>query len=279
MTDILADSCQQSGDQNGPAHTDIFATRRRESVIFIGALLLLGILSSRIADFSLIRLFKSIPGAFQWMFENFIPNAGAMVHLEYILEKLIETVFISIVATTVSAFCAFWLAVLGSRAANAPRIFSFITLFISSLFRNIPIAAWALIFLFSFGQTPFSGFLALVFTSFGFLTRVFMESINTTSAEPVEALRASGANSLQTLFQAVIPASLPQLVSWMLFMLETNIRSATLVGMLTGSGIGFAFQLYYRNLNYPAAGLLAFMLVCVVLLIENVSNAIRRAIL
>ncbi len=95
----------------------------------------------------------------------------------------------------------------------------------------------------------------------------------------MEALHASGATWLQMIFQAVLPSTLPQVLSWMLYMVETNIRDATIVGILTGTGIGFTFDLYYNALNYRAAGLVVVSILLVVLLIENTSNLIRRVIL
>jgi phosphonate transport system permease protein len=72
---------------------------------------------------------------------------------------------------------------------------------------------------------------------------------------------------------------MPQFVSWTLFMIETNIRSATLVGILTGTGIGNLFDIYYKSLNYHAASLVIVVIVLAVLIIESVSNAIRRVVL
>jgi phosphonate transport system permease protein len=140
-----------------------------------------------------------------------------------------------------------------------------------------------MILLLSFGQSSMTGFLALFFATLGFLTRAFMETIDETGKEAVEALEASGANWWQIVFQAVLPASLPQMISWVLFMIETNIRSSTLVGILTGTGIGFIFELYYKafhmEYNYNAASLVVVCIVITVFIIEFISNYIRRVIL
>ena len=72
---------------------------------------------------------------------------------------------------------------------------------------------------------------------------------------------------------------MPQMLSWMLFMLETNIRAATLVGILTGTGIGFSFNLYYKSMNYHAASLVVILIVLTVFAVEGISNYIRRVIL
>jgi len=106
-----------------------------------------------------------------------------------------------------------------------------------------------------------------------------METIDEASNESVEALKASGANYFQIIFQAVIPSSLPQMISWILFMIETNIRSATLVGILTGTGIGFIFNLYYKSFQYNAASMVVVAIVITVLVLEFISNYVRRVIL
>lgn len=69
------------------------------------------------------------------------------------------------------------------------------------------------------------------------------------------------------------------MISWVLFEIETNIRSATLVGILTGTGIGFSFDLYYKSSNYSAASLVVMTIILTVFVIEYLSNLIRRVIL
>ena len=69
------------------------------------------------------------------------------------------------------------------------------------------------------------------------------------------------------------------MLSWILFMIETNIRSATLVGILTGTGIGNTFDMFYKTLNYNAVALVTLTIVTTVIVIEIISNGIRRIIL
>ena len=62
-------------------------------------------------------------------------------------------------------------------------------------------------------------------------------------------------------------------------MIETNIRSSTLIGILTGTGIGFIFDLYYKNMNYAVASLVVISIIIAVFIIEFISNSVRRVIL
>jgi phosphonate transport system permease protein len=245
----------------------------------LGALVLLVWGSAFITQFDFNEGLASFPKALAWLAANFLPNARAWGNLPSILGRLGETVVVSVMATVLAAALSFGLALLGSRTTRPHPWFTPLVRAIGSLGRNIPIVAWAMIFLLAFGQTFVTGLLALLLESVGFLTRSFLEITDEAAAEPVEGLRSTGAGWSTTVAQAVIPTLLPSLTSWMLFMLETNIRSATLVGLLTGTGIGFSFDLYYKSLNYPSAALVTLCIVVVVLVLEGVSNALRKVIL
>jgi len=111
------------------------------------------------------------------------------------------------------------------------------------------------------------------------LTRTFIETIDEVSSACVEAMHATGATSLQTVFQGIIPSSMPAIVSWVLYMIETNIRSSTLIGILTATGIGALFDLYYKRLDFGSASLVVITIVVLVIAIEIASNQIRKVIM
>jgi phosphonate transport system permease protein len=257
-----------------------FFLRKRLNTLFFCALVLaLTIIAIIITEYDVVKGFTSIPKAAEWAAGNFVPNAKAMDKLPDIMDKLIETLLVSIAATSTAAVFALVFAVLGSQKTGIGGPFSLISRWIATVFRNIDVAAWSMILLFSFGQNVLTGYLALFFCSFGFLTRAFMESIDEMSISSVEALRATGAGYLHIVAHSVIPSSLPQLISWVLFTIETNIRQATLIGILTGTGIGFLFNLYYKSLNYASASLVVIAIVVAIMIIELVSNYVRRVIM
>lgn len=232
-----------------------------------------------ITEFDVIKGLTSIPAAIHWGLTNFYPDAKSLERLPNIWSKLQETLLISIASATIAAFFALIFAIFGSNTTKINGFFSVVCRGIATLFRNIDVAAWALILLFAFGQSALTGYFALFFVSFGFLTRAFMETIDEVGSSSVEALRATGASYFSIIMNAVIPSSISQIMSWLLFMIETNVRSATLVGLLTGTGIGFSFDLYYKSLNYNAASLVVIMIVASILVIEFLSNYVRRVIL
>ncbi|WP_373232386.1 PhnE/PtxC family ABC transporter permease [Cohnella sp.] len=256
-----------------------FAKKRWQSLLTFGCILLLTVLFITLTEYNVMKGFTSIPKAVTWSITNFYPNEKSLEKLPSILDKLIETVLISIASATVASLFAGFFAIMGANTTKVNRVFAVLSRGIATIFRNIDVAAWALILLFAFGQSALTGYFALFFVSFGFLTRVFMETIDEASTDSVEALRAAGAGYFAIIFQSVIPSCISQMISWILFVIETNIRNATLIGILTGTGIGFAFDLYYKSLNYHAASLVVILTIIAIFTIESLSNYIRRVIL
>lgn len=255
--------------------------RKRNRIITIISILIsfIAILCGRLTNFNTIKGLQSIPEAIVWMFSEFIPSKNALEKLPDILSMLTETILLSIAATTTAAIFALLFGVIGSKVIKINKFIGGFSRLIASISRNVPDAVWAMIFLLSFGQNVLTGYLALFFVSFGVLTRAFIETIDEASDSSVEALKATGASYPQIIFQAVLPSSVTQMISWILYMIETNIRSSTLIGILTGTGIGFIFDLYYKSMNYSVASLVVVSIVIVVFIIEFISNYVRRVIL
>ena len=258
---------------------EVLEKRKRTITLVLLLIIVFCIISSKITDFNSLKGLLSIPDAFLWMITNFIPEANSFSKLPNILNKLIETILLSVAATTVAAGFALFFGVMGSKVTKVNGIISTVSRFIASVSRNVPDAVWAMIFLLSFGQNVLTGYFALFFVSFGVLTRAFIETIDESSINSSEALDASGASYPQIVFQAVILSSMTQMISWILYMVETNIRSSTLIGILTGTGIGFVFDLYYKSMNYGVASLVVISIVIAVFIIEFISNYVRRVIL
>ncbi len=267
------------GALGAKAGASYFRKRTLSLLLAAAALVLLGVLSGTYVGFDAGAALLQVPGGLVWMATEFVPSLSSFEKLGVILPALGSTILVAVAASCTAAVLAYACAVLGSRTVGVGGPVSLLVRGVASLFRNIPVVAWAFILLFSFKQSMFTGFLALFLTSFGYLTRCFLESIDELSAGPVEALRATGATYGQIVAQAVVPLSITSVVSWVLYMTETNIRDATLVGILTGTGIGFVFDLYYKSFRYDIAGLVILVIVVACVVCEAVSNYVRRKIL
>lgn len=265
-------------NQKNPV-TSVFVKRKKVFTIVFLIILGLFYLSSVITDFNLIKGISSLPKAVVWMGANLVPTAKSFTKLPKILNRLRETILLSIAVTVVAGICAFFFSLLGSKTTKVNAAISKFVRIVAAFFRNVPDVVWAILLMFSFGQNILTGFFALYFTTFGLLTRAFIETIDEVSADCVEALDATGAGYMQIVFQGIIPSSITELITWILYMIETNIRSSTLIGVLTATGIGYMFDLYYKRLDYGTASLVVICIVIVVILIETISNKIRKIII
>ncbi|MFD1430900.1 ABC transporter permease subunit [Lacticaseibacillus mingshuiensis] len=219
-----------------------------------------------------------IGAGWQWLGKNFMPNQAALGDLGEILHQLGRTIVIAVAATSIAGVVALLLALAGAKTTSRlPLVQMGVRLFASCM-RNIPFVAWALVLLFSFKQNDFTGFLALFLMTIGYLTRAFVETLEEVPRGVIEALEVTGARYWQIIGQGVLPAVSAPLMSWLLYMIENNIRDATLVGMLTGTGIGFIFDLYFKSFRYPSAGLVVLAIIAVTIAIELTSTKLRQVL-
>jgi len=259
--------------------TSVFARRKRTFTLAFFGVAALFLLASNVTEYDSVAGIAAMPRAFSWIARNLVPDAKAVSRLPNILDKLLQTALLSIAVTVLAAICAFFFSLLGSKTTQINKTLARAVRIVAAFFRNVPDVVWAILLLFSFGQNILTGFFALFFATFGMLTRTFIETIDEVSGECVEALNAVGATYMQTVFQGIVPASLSEIVTWVLFMIETNIRSSTLIGILTATGIGYLFDLYYKRLDYASASLVVISIVVLVIALEVISSKIRKVIL
>lgn len=256
----------------------IFQKRKITYIAVFGMVLALYIISSLVTEFHFAEGLQAFPNAVVWMSEKLVPDEKAFSRLPKIFEKLFETTLLSVAVTVIAAVCAFFFSLLGSRTTKVSGIANRLVRMVASFFRNVPDVVWAMLLMFSFGQNILTGFFALFFTTFGLLTRAFIETIDEVSSSSIEALNAAGANFMQIVFQAIIPSAVTGIITWVLYMIETNIRSSTLIGILTATGIGYLFDMYYKRLEFGSASLVVISIVVFVIMIEMLSNLLRKVI-
>lgn len=126
----------------------------------------------------------------------------------------------------------------------------------------------ALIFVAILGLGPFAGTLALAVHTFGVLGKVFADAFETIRKGEVEGVQASGASALQTVSWAVIPQSLPFIVSQSLLRFESNVRSASVLGLVGAGGIGFLIDAKIKAYQYREVATMMILIILVVALID-----------
>jgi phosphonate transport system permease protein len=145
--------------------------------------------------------------------------------------------------------------------------------------RAINEMVFALLFIVAVGLGPFAGVLALFVHTTGTLAKLFSEAVEAIDPRPVEGIRATGAHPLVEIVYGVIPQVLPLWVSFTLYRFESNVRSASVVGMVGAGGIGVVLFEVIRGFQYAQTCAVLIILVVSVSLIDLLSARLRKRFL
>lgn len=195
-----------------------------------------------------------------------------------IITLLMETVQIAILGTVVGTVLALFIA-LGAAENIAPRWVYHPARSLMNIIRSVPDLVFGLIFVSAVGLGPFAGVLAMAVGSVGSIGKVFAESMEAVPREPLIGLEAVGASTPQVIVYGILPQSLPALVSYTLLLFESNVRSATILGLVGAGGIGLELTLAISRYEY---GHLSAMIICIVVLvsvIDQLSALVRKKVL
>ena len=151
---------------------------------------------------------------------------------------MFETVLMAFLGTMGAAFFALPLAFVASRNFTPGRFFRFGTRRLFDFLRGVDGLIWTIILSRAFGPGPLTGSLAILLTDTGTFGKLFSEALENIDEKQVEGLRSTGANALQRSRFGVIPQVAPVILSQVLYYLESNTRSATIIGAIVGGGIG-----------------------------------------
>jgi phosphonate transport system permease protein len=214
-----------------------------------------------------------------WKFiiQDFLPPD--VMKAKGLWESLLQTVAMALAATFIAACFAFVFAFFGSMLTSPYSWLARIIRAIGSFTRNIPALVWSLILVMAFGIGTSVGLIALIVETFGFLLRAYIETIDEVGGDVLEALNASGANFFQRITQGVIPAAIPGYISWFLYGIELNIRASTIVGMVGGGGVGLVLMQNIKSFNYHVACAIILTIAAVIILIDVLTNWLRRKVL
>jgi phosphonate transport system permease protein len=240
------------------------------------------------AEFDLVKLFTSTTPIERFVSEMFPPDLSATT-LRTTAAGVLETFQMSFLGALIGAVMAFPLAALATSeeptvgASPSERILRVIpyhvSRFILNVFRSVPDILWALVFVVALGLGPFPGTLALAVHSAGILGKLYSETLEAVPARSVEALRATGAGTLQSFLFGRLPQAMSGFTSLTLYQWECNIRSATILGFVGAGGIGQQILVSMNLFDYPKVATLVGATIIVVLAVDRFSATIRRRLM
>jgi phosphonate transport system permease protein len=145
--------------------------------------------------------------------------------------------------------------------------------------RAINELVFALIFVAAVGLGPMAGVMALWIHTTGILAKLFSEAVESIDQRPVDGITATGAGKLEEVFYGVIPQVIPLWISFALYRFESNVRAATVVGLVGAGGIGAILHESMGAFNYPATAAIMLIIIVVVVIIDVLSGALRKLFL
>ena len=190
------------------------------------------------------------------------------------LDEMLVTLYIAVWGTVLSVVCAVPLG-LASASNIAPAWIYQPVRRLMDACRAINEMVFAMLFIVAVGLGPFAGVLALAVHTTGTLAKLFSEAVEAIDPRPVEGIRATGAHKLVEVLYGVVPQVMPLWLSFTLYRFESNVRSASVVGMVGAGGIGVVLFEAIRGFQYAQSCAVMLVIIVFVTATDLVSARIR----
>jgi phosphonate transport system permease protein len=190
-------------------------------------------------------------------------------------EQMLETVQMALWGTALAVLFGMPFAIL-SAANVCPQWMVQPVRRLMDACRAINEIVFALLFVVAVGLGPLAGILALAIHNIGIVAKLFSEAVESIDPRPVEGIRATGANRLQEVIFGIVPQVMPLWSSFTLYRFETNVRSATVLGIVGAGGIGQSLYENIRAFQYAETATIVMIVVLTVMLIDLLSARIRK---
>ena len=193
-----------------------------------------------------------------------------------LLAALYATIQMAVVGTVVGAILAFPASFFAARTGIIPRLLSGAIKSVFNVGRSIPTIIVALIVVGGIGLGDAAGAVTLALVTFVTLTKLFAEALETVNPGPIEAVKAVGGDSASVFVYGMIPQVFPVYVSTTLYSLEINLQSSFIIGIVGAGGLGYELinDIHYYDLR--DVGLIVFIMIVGVNLVDYISYRLRR---
>ncbi len=200
-----------------------------------------------------------------------------------VLNGILETLSLALVATTLSVFVAVPLSFLAARNLMGKTQVGLAVYFgvrtVSNFTRSIEPLIIAIVFVVVVGLGPFAGMLAITVHSIFALTKLYSEAVESIEPGPIEAVQATGATWSEIVRYGVIPRVIPSYASFTIYRWDINVRSSIIIGFVGGGGIGAWLFQWIILADYRAVGASFLAIVLVVIVLDNLSARLRARII
>ena len=209
----------------------------------------------------------------------FPPSFGTTAKLWQYLSGLAATLAIAFLGTLLAAILALPTGFLAARNVVANKFVHFAARRVNDTIRAVDTLIWALIWINVVGLGPFAGALAIMSSDMGAFGKLMSEAIEAADRRPVDGVLSAGGSRLHGVRFGLLPQVLPVLASQVLYFLESNTRSATIIGIVGAGGIGLQLSEQIRVLEWQQVSFLILMVLLTVAVLDWISQRLRGAII
>lgn len=197
-----------------------------------------------------------------------------------VMWALLETLLMAFLGTFGAAIIALPLAFLAARNFTPLGIFRFAARRLFDFLRGVDGLIWTIVLSRAFGPGPLTGALAILLTDTGSFGKMFSEALENVDDKQIEGITATGAKPLQRYRFGVMPQLMPVLLSQVLYYLESNTRSATIIGAITGGGIGLLLtQAIATQKDWEEVTYYIVLIILLVMAMDTLSGWLRRKLI
>lgn len=224
--------------------------------------------------FGVLTFVQGLGRSFSFIVTDLLPPR--METAPQFIDDALDTLYMSYVGMVLSVVVSLPLGVLGARNTTVNRLLSYASKLSVSFIRAAPDLIFAIFLVAIFGLGPLAGTVAMGIGGVGILGKAYADGIEAIDMRQVEGIRAAGGSWLQALGQGVWPQFKPTFVTWSLYRLDLNIREAAVLGLVGAGGLGHALITELRTFQYRTATAVILMIFVMILLVEFVTNLLRR---
>ncbi|MEM1080473.1 MAG: phosphonate ABC transporter, permease protein PhnE [Pseudomonadota bacterium] len=223
--------------------------------------------------FSANELVCNMAGGSRLLQESWPPDVSFLPRL---VDPFMETVYIAIVGTVVGGLLSIPVAVLAARNLSPDKVTWFLDRNFMNILRTLPDLFWAMLFATAVGFGPVAGALALSVFTIAVISKLWSESLESIDMGLPEAIRSAGGSWLQMVQYAAIPQALQHYISYAMYAFELNIRASLVLGLVGAGGIGMILETQRANFEYERVTMIILAVLVAVLIIEQISESIRK---
>lgn len=250
--------------------------KRSQTPFVVLLLVVLTIAAGKLTGFNIVELFERLPALWVILEQLFSPN---FAYANKLWIPLLDTIKMSFIGSALGALLALPMAYLASSNMISNRFVVSLSKFFLSVLRTLPTLIVASIATFILGLGTMAGTVAIFMFTIAYVGKLLYEQIENADMKAYDAMLSVGMTPLQSFRYAILPQVLPSHLSTALFSFEGNVRYASILGLVGAGGIGLMLNENIGWRNYSNVGMILLLLMVTVIVIETISETLRKKLI